>query len=178
MPQCMHERFVLFATAPTKQGHRSHNPFSYGLRRLQAKYRGNIMTDPIKSLSAALVWIDHREAKIFRVSATEVGQAVVSAHGTGHHLKHKANVHGSGHQGVDTEFFKRVMGALTHTGAILITGPANAKSELKNYIAEHRPDIGDRISAVQALDHPSDAELIAMARKFFRPDEPANSPVH
>jgi stalled ribosome rescue protein Dom34 len=148
------------------------------MRRLQEKYRGNIMTDPIKSLSAALVWIDHREAKIFRVSATEVGQAVVSAHGTGHHLQHKANVHGSGHQGVDTEFFKRVMGALTHTGAILITGPANAKSELKNYIAEHRPDIGERIAAVQALDHPSDAELIALARKFFRPDDKPHSQPH
>lgn len=125
-----------------------------------------------------IVWMDHREAKIFHVDATDSDRAVVSAHGGGHHLQHKANVTGSGHQGVDTEFFKRVIEALAHTGAILITGPGNAKSEFKNYIAEHHAELAKRIAAVEALDHPSDAELIALARKFFKADDRMHARTH
>jgi hypothetical protein len=60
---------------------------------------------------------------------------------------------------------------LVHTGAILLTGPANAKSELNNYIAEHRPDLAERVRGVEALDHPSDAQIVAIARKFFKADD-------
>jgi len=128
--------------------------------------------------SHAIVWIDHREAKIFHVSAAEADRAVVSAHGTGRHVQHKANVTGSGHQGVDAEFFKRVIDVLTHSGSILLTGPGNAKSEFKNYLATHRADLEKRIAAVEALDHPSDAELIALARKFFDADDRMHSRTH
>ena len=119
----------------------------------------------------AIVWIDHREAKIFHVSASDVDRLVVYSHGGGQHLHHKANSGDSGHLGVDKEFFARVVGALTHTGSILITGPANAKTELQRYMTEHRPDLAKRISAVEALDHPSDGALVALARKFFRADD-------
>ena len=126
----------------------------------------------------AIVWIDHREAKIYHVDADAVDKAVVNAHGSGHHLQHKANITGSGHHGVDKEFFNRVIEALTHTGAILITGPANARLEFKNYIAQVRPDLEKRISGVEALDHPSDGELIALARKFFKADDRMHSQIH
>jgi hypothetical protein len=75
----------------------------------------------------AIVWIDHREAKIFEFGANDVERIVVPSHATGRHLQHRANVTGSGHRGVDRDFFQRVVAALTHTCAILITGPAQAK---------------------------------------------------
>src|SRR6185369_952715 len=128
---------------------------------------GNIMQNHYH----AIVWIDHREAKIFHVSASDVDRLVVYSHGGGQNLHHKANSGDSGHLGVDKEFFARVVGALTHTGAILITGPANAKTELQHYMTEHRPYLAKRISAVEALDHPSDGALVALARKFFRADD-------
>ena len=119
----------------------------------------------------AIVWIDHREAKLFHFNASAMDQLIVRSHATGHHEHHKANTTGSGHHGVDRDFFNRVIAALTHTGAILITGPGNAKSELKNYLQEHHPDLAKRVSGVEALDHPSDAALIALARKFFKADD-------
>jgi stalled ribosome rescue protein Dom34 len=119
----------------------------------------------------AIVWIDHREAKIFHFNATDVDQVVLHSHLTGQHLHHKANTTGSGHLGVDKEFFDRIVEALTHTGALLITGPANAKSELKKYIDQHRPELTKRISGVEALDHPSDGALVAFARKYFKADD-------
>ena len=119
----------------------------------------------------AIVWIDHREAKIFHFNATDVDRVVLHSHITGQHLHHKANTTGSGHLGVDKEFFHRVVEALTHTGALLITGPANAKTELQNYIDQKRPELARRISGVEALDHPSDGSLVAFARKYFKADD-------
>lgn len=119
----------------------------------------------------AIVWIDHREAKVFQFNANEVDKVVVHATGGGRHLQHKANVTGAGHKGVDREFFERVATSLADAGSILVTGPANAKLELKNFILEHHPHLAQHIAGVEALDHPHDAELVALARKFFRADD-------
>ena len=43
--------------------------------------------------------------------------------------------------------------------------------EFKHYLAEHAPKIDARISAVETLDHPTDGELLALARKFFKVDD-------
>jgi stalled ribosome rescue protein Dom34 len=119
----------------------------------------------------AIVWIDHHEAKVFGFNASEAEPLVVRTHLTGHHGQHKANVSGAGHLSIDRDFFNRVMAALKDVGAILLTGPAHAKLELKNYIDEHKPELAKRISAVEALDHPTDRELIALGRKFFKADD-------
>ena len=119
----------------------------------------------------AVVWLDHSEAKVFYVETDKVDRLVVKTHAAGHHMQHRANITGSGHRGVDKKYFQRVSEALTHTGAILITGPANTKLELKNYLAEHYPDLSKRVSAVETVDHPSDNQLVALARKFFKADD-------
>ena len=119
----------------------------------------------------AILWIDHREAKIFEFSTTEVERIVVKSHESGRHLQHKANTPGSGHHGVDTEFFGRVIKQLEEVGAILITGPSTAKLEFKNHIVERSPTLAKRISGVETLDHPTDAALLALARKFFKADD-------
>jgi stalled ribosome rescue protein Dom34 len=119
----------------------------------------------------AIVWIDHREAKVFQFNATDVDQTTVRSSHPDQHIHHKANSGDSGHAPVDNEFLKRVTAAIAQAGAILITGPANAKTELAAYIKRTQPLIAERISAVQALDHPSDGALVALARSFFKADD-------
>lgn len=119
----------------------------------------------------ALVWIDHHEAKIFQFNAAEVDRSRVRSHHPHQHIHHKANAGDSGHAPVDEEFLERVAQAIMHAGAILITGPANAKKELAAHIERVHPDLGKRVSGVETLDHPSDGELLALARKFFRADD-------
>ena len=126
----------------------------------------------------AIVWIDHREAKIFHFSAVDVTPLVVQSHATAQHLHHKANTTGSGHRGVDSEFFGRVAAALSGAGALLLTGPSTAKLEFKNYLGNQAPGLAQRISAVETLDHPSDAALVALARKFFKADDRMHSQTH
>jgi stalled ribosome rescue protein Dom34 len=119
----------------------------------------------------ALVWIDHREAKVFHLNATEADRTVVRSTHPDQHIHHKANSGDSGHAPVDNEYLKRVTEALAHAGAMLITGPAGAKTELASYITRTHPDLAARISGIETVDHPSDGALLAHARTFFKADD-------
>jgi stalled ribosome rescue protein Dom34 len=125
-----------------------------------------------------VVWIDHREAKIFQFNATDVDHTTVRSSHPDQHIHHKANAGDSGHAPVDGEFFKRVAQAIAQAGAILITGPANAKTELVSYIKKAQPHLAERISGVEALDHPSDGALVALARTFFKADDRMHPQTH
>jgi hypothetical protein len=50
---------------------------------------------------------------------------------------------------------------------ILITGPGNAKTELVEYIRVHDPKLMKVIGGVEAIDHPTDPQLVAYARKYL-----------
>jgi stalled ribosome rescue protein Dom34 len=126
----------------------------------------------------ALVWIDHREAKVFQFNATDVDRTTVRSTHPDQHIHHKANAGDSGHAPVDQEFLKRVAQAIAQAGAILITGPANAKTELVTYIKKTEPLLAERISGVETLDHPSDGALLKLARTFFKADDRMHSQTH
>jgi stalled ribosome rescue protein Dom34 len=126
----------------------------------------------------ALVWIDHREAKVFQFDATDVDYTKVRSTHPHQHIHHKANAGDSGHAPLDKEFLKHVAQALATAGAILITGPAGAKTELDTYIKQTQPDLAERISGVEALDHPTDGALVDFARRFFKADDRMHSQRH
>ena len=119
----------------------------------------------------ALVWIDHREAKVFHFNAEHNEEVVVRNSHEHQNLHHKANSGDSGHVSVDKEFLQRVVAEVATAGAILIVGPGSAKTELRTYAGQFRPDVAARIRAVQPLDHPTDGQLLAHGRKFFVADD-------
>jgi stalled ribosome rescue protein Dom34 len=119
----------------------------------------------------AIVWIDHQQAKIFEVNATDVDHTTVRSTHPHQHLHHKANSGDSGHAPVDKAFLKQVTEALSHAGAILIVGPAGAKKELATYMEASNPELAKRISGIETMDHPTDGALVAFARKYFRADD-------
>jgi stalled ribosome rescue protein Dom34 len=125
------------------------------------------MTSPYQ----AIVWIDHREAKVFHFNATDVDRLILHPHNPTRHLHHKANSIGNGDAPLDHEFFERVWEAVADAKAILITGPANAKSELAAYVARHHPDIPHQIVGVETINHPSDGALVAVARLYFKAED-------
>jgi len=115
----------------------------------------------------AVVWIDHHEARIFKFSPTEADKLVVHPQNPHLHLHHKANSIGDGRAAPDPAYFDQVANALDEAGEVLIAGPANAKLELKQYIERHRPQLAKKIVGLEAVDHPTDGELTAHARRYF-----------
>jgi stalled ribosome rescue protein Dom34 len=116
----------------------------------------------------AIVWIDHREADVFRLNETEETKLVINSHTSVQRLHHQSHLDGSVHQPVDTEFFVRVVSALNHTGGTLVAGPGETKFEFERYLRRNRPDLAAHVDAIETVDHPGDAGLIALAREHFQ----------
>lgn len=116
----------------------------------------------------AVVWIDHREARVFHFNADDLDKIVVRAHNPHIHIHHKANTIGSGHAPEDLTFLHEVMDAMGAAKAILVTGPGSAKTELKKYIAKHDPEKSNAIIGIEPADQPSDGMLVAHAKRYFK----------
>jgi stalled ribosome rescue protein Dom34 len=116
----------------------------------------------------AIVWIDHSQAKVFHIGLSGEDEISLHPHLPTRHIHHKANSIGSGHVGLDKEFFAQVMNAVADAGEILIIGPASAKTELAKYLREKHPKVGEHLVAVEAADHPSDREIVAYAKQHFK----------
>jgi hypothetical protein len=100
-----------------------------------------------------VVWIDRREAKVFHVGSHEEQKLVIES---------RASI---GH--VQPDYFAKVVSAITDVGGILLTGPGNAKFELKVFLDTHHPEMAANIYGVESLDDPRDDVLLALARRFF-----------
>ena len=119
----------------------------------------------------AVIWIDHHEARVFHFGPAEVDQLVLHPERPTRHIHHKANSIGSGHAAEDHAFLHAVAQSVAEAGAVLITGPANAKTELVKHIHRHDPKLMSAIAAVETVDHPSDAQLVAHARHYFKAED-------
>jgi len=116
----------------------------------------------------AIVWIDHREARVFHFNQTDVDALVIRPDNPSVHIHRKANSIGAGHAAEDQDFLHRVAQSIADAGAVVIAGPANAKTELVKHIHHHDPKLIDAIAGVETVDHPTDAALVDYARRYFK----------
>jgi stalled ribosome rescue protein Dom34 len=107
----------------------------------------------------AVVWMDHTEAHVLMFDKEHVEAQRVKARS--HHTpKH-------GHVGADKAFFRQIAEALQGVTEVLLTGPANAKIEFRDFIKHNAHAIDKAVVDVLTTDHPSDAQVVAMARQYF-----------
>ncbi len=116
----------------------------------------------------AVVWLDHAVAHIISINPDDVENSVIKATNTPHHLHNKRGAVGSGHPAEDQHYYHEVVEALRGTKEILIVGPSNAKLSLIKHIHNHDHDLAANIIGVETVDHPSDAQLLAYARQYFK----------
>jgi hypothetical protein len=119
----------------------------------------------------AAVWIDHHEARVFHFSPSDVETLVLRPDHPTRHIHHKADTIGSGHAAEDQNFLEAVAQSIADAGAVLITGPANAKTELIKHISQRDPQLMKKIAGVETVDHPSNAQLVAYARHYFKAED-------
>lgn len=120
-----------------------------------------------KNLSHAVVWIDHQEAHVIQFNADEHENATVSTRSKYGHLHQKAGVIGSGHHVADQTYLHEVVEAVASANEILIVGPGSVKLELMKHIVKHDANIASKVVGIETVDHPSDAQLLAYAKKSF-----------
>jgi hypothetical protein len=121
----------------------------------------------------AVVWIDHRVAKVFYLGLEATDERTIHSDLATEHLHHKANTIGSGKVFDDPTFFPRIDAALQNSEAILIVGPGIEKTLLLTHLREGLRSHKTRELHADACDHPTDREIIALGRRHFHLGEPA-----
>ena len=113
------------------------------------------------------VWIDHHEARIFHLDPEQIEETTVKA---AHHLHHKhPKGEGTHEHPEDTKrFFHEVASKLEGTEEILVVGPSSAKLEFIRYVHKHDHAVEPRIVGVETVDHPTDGQLVAHAKAYFK----------
>jgi stalled ribosome rescue protein Dom34 len=117
-----------------------------------------------------VLWLDHFEATVMHVHPDGGESMRISSARPPEerHLHRKSGEPGDGHLADDTEFFAHVAEALDGSEVILVCGPGQAKTSFVSYLRRHRARLADRIVAVEALDHPTDAQLLRHAQLYFK----------
>jgi stalled ribosome rescue protein Dom34 len=116
----------------------------------------------------AVLWIDHAESRIFSFNRDDVDSLRIHSTHRHQHLHHKAGAVGAGKEGIDVPYFGAVADALKDFGEVLIVGPGNAKDQFVAYVHAQHPDLREKITDVETVDHPTDGEITALARKHFK----------
>ena len=130
------------------------------------------------SHSHAVVWMDSKEAHVFRFNAEDVEHERIRSHTPFRKVHHKAGVIGAGHLQLDRDYFDHIIDALRGANEWLLVGPGAAKDQLLHHVAAHVAWLKEKLVGVEAMDHPTDGELLAHARRFFKAADRmrANSP--
>jgi hypothetical protein len=123
------------------------------------------------SLSHAVVWLDHHSAQLLQFDADHVQTQKVKAH------SHHTRQHGSGVR-TEHEFFGELCDTLDGVTEVLVTGSRTPQADFRHYVDKHCPALVPRIIGWETVDHPSEGQLLAFARKYFTRDKrPAVTPV-
>jgi|SRR5580704_5381022 stalled ribosome rescue protein Dom34 len=112
------------------------------------------------SLHHAVILIDHQHARVLQFDAEHLQAQKVKAH------SHHTRQHGSE---VRTEhaFFGEVCDALKEVNEILVAGGHLAQTDFRHYVEKHRPQLEKHITGWETVEHPSDGQLLALAKTHF-----------
>lgn len=118
------------------------------------------------SLNNAVVWLDHSKAVVIHFDKNASESESLKTHSTHPHPRQN---HSDNHVNGDdnTLFYKDIADALADSQQILVVGPAEEKTAFVAYVTSKVPAIAGKIKAVETVDHPSDGQLLAHARKHF-----------
>lgn len=112
------------------------------------------------ALFHAVVWIDHHSAQVLQFDTEHVEAQKVKSH------HHHTRQHGAGLR-AEHEFYGDVCQALAGISEVLVTGSRQAMADFRHHVEKHRAPVAAQIVGYEAVDHPSENQLVAMARKYF-----------
>lgn len=114
------------------------------------------------------IWIDHKEARIFSILPERIDEELVKAPLHNIHHKHpRSAATDKPHPDDARHFFEQVVRALEGVEEILVVGPSTAKLELHRYLHKHAPQVESKIVGIETVDHPTDGQMVAYARRYF-----------
>ncbi len=116
----------------------------------------------------AIVWLDHQHCRVICFSGEESTlNEVRSENGTGR-IHNKSGAPGSGHAADDHKFFDEIVHQVGAVPKVIVAGPGTAKNAFVSYVQKRHRHFAERVASVETVDHPTDGELLAHARRSFK----------
>lgn len=112
-------------------------------------------------MSSIVVWIDSENAKIFTLKPEGVEAHAMKRHEPDHHTHSKREKHDSEH------FYHQVAEKTAKATELLVVGPGMAKTQFKSHLERHDKALAKKVVGVESMDHPTEAQIVAAARKIF-----------
>jgi stalled ribosome rescue protein Dom34 len=119
------------------------------------------------STNHVVVWIDHKAAHVIHFTPEFVENEVISANSTHAHLHVKSGIQGSGRAAENIPYFDHIANSIKDLLEILIVGPGFEKLEFMKHLMKHHPAVAEKVTSVESVDHPTDRQILAYARKYF-----------
>ena len=106
----------------------------------------------------AVVWIDHAEARVLCFDPEHYEAQKIRSRS---HHKHQGRASDA------DALFQAVYAALAGSREVLLTGPGDMREEFAKWARKHHPEGLARFVQSVPADHPSDGQLVALARTYF-----------
>ena len=116
-------------------------------------------------MTACILFIDSDHAKLFKLGIDKVETENLKRTEIHHHTaSDKDKLHKDG-----GHFFNDVASKLKGMKEILLVGPGLAKNHFKTHLEKHHhAELAKHIVGLETVDHPTDNQIIAVGRKFFK----------
>jgi stalled ribosome rescue protein Dom34 len=114
----------------------------------------------------AVIWIDHKQARIFHFDVEEADRTVIRDHVA--RDIHSRDKRTGDRVEENKPFFEDVAKAIADAAAILIVGPAQEKDFFAKFLSVKHPTVRAHVEGVEKADHPSDGELLEFARRYVK----------
>jgi stalled ribosome rescue protein Dom34 len=112
----------------------------------------------------AIVYLDHHRARVFYLDGADKNLTVREATKRETDDRHQADGKRPSHDA----FFRELAQSLHGAEEIIVVGPGTAKSEFKHHVEAHDAVVDQHIVAVETVDHLTEGQLLALARKRFK----------
>lgn len=118
----------------------------------------------------AVVWMDQKEAHVMHFDAEAMQAERVKSRS--HHQRaagqlQKETHHAGMTEKEEAEYFGGVAQALEGAKEVLVVGPGRMHEEFKAWTEKHLPAVGKSIVGSEKADHPTDGQIVALARRYF-----------
>ncbi len=113
-----------------------------------------------------VIWLDSEHAHIYALTAAGVKKSILNKAGVDHHSHSKKN---HDHDSDAEHFYRDLTVSLKDANELLIFGPGQSKNKFKSHLeTHHKNELGKKIIGIENSDHPTDNQVLADARKFFK----------
>ncbi len=117
-------------------------------------------------MATFVIWLDSKEAKVFKREGGKEALSLMHTHGHKHPGQPHGK-HGDQHHPEAIALFKDLLHVFRDASEVLLMGPGEAKVQFQKYLKDHEANAAKKVVGVETVDHPTDGQIREIANKFF-----------